>query len=130
MLTLRDLLDREVERHDHEWMETMQRLTITEKTVKRSVSIRSRTLKWIESVSEFDSERCPSQDLVCGVSTIDRYSDCPGRQCRNNQGTEICPGSRPQSDQGTKFCPGSRPQSDEGTEICPGVEKHHEQIRR
>ena len=30
MLKLRDLLDREVERHDHEWMETMQGLTITE----------------------------------------------------------------------------------------------------
>ena len=32
MLKLRDLLDREVERLDHEWMETMQRLTITERT--------------------------------------------------------------------------------------------------
>ena len=29
-----------------------------------------------ESVSELDSGRCPSEDLVCGVSTIDRYSDC------------------------------------------------------
>ena len=39
---LRDLLDREVDRHDREWMETMQRLTVTEKTEKRPVSIRSR----------------------------------------------------------------------------------------
>ena len=39
---LRDLLDREVDRHDREWMETMQRLTVTERTEKRSVSIRSR----------------------------------------------------------------------------------------
>ena len=39
---LRDLLDREVNRHDREWMETMQRLTVTEKTEKRPVSIRSR----------------------------------------------------------------------------------------
>ena len=31
---LRDLLDREVDRHDHEWMETMQRLTVTERTEK------------------------------------------------------------------------------------------------
>ena len=31
---LRDLLDREVDRHDREWMETMQRLTVTEKTEK------------------------------------------------------------------------------------------------
>ena len=39
---LRDLLDREVNRHDREWMETMQRLTVTERTEKRPVSIRSR----------------------------------------------------------------------------------------
>ena len=39
---LRDLLDREVDRHDCEWMETMQRLTVTERTEKRPVSIRSR----------------------------------------------------------------------------------------
>ena len=39
---LHDLLDREVYRHDREWMETMQRLTVTERTEKRPVSIRSR----------------------------------------------------------------------------------------
>ena len=39
---LRDLLDREVDRHDREWMETMQQLTVTERTEKRPVSIRSR----------------------------------------------------------------------------------------
>ena len=39
---LRDLLGREVDRHDREWMETMQRLTVTERTEKRPVSIRSR----------------------------------------------------------------------------------------
>ena len=39
---LRDLLDRELDRHDREWMETMQRLTVTERTEKRPVSIRSR----------------------------------------------------------------------------------------
>ena len=39
---LRDLLDREVDRHDREWMETMQRLTVTERTEQRPVSIRSR----------------------------------------------------------------------------------------
>ena len=39
---LRNLLDREVDRHDREWMETMQRLTVTEKTEKRPVSILSR----------------------------------------------------------------------------------------
>ena len=39
---LRDLLDREMDKHDREWMETMQRLTVTERTEKRPVSIRSR----------------------------------------------------------------------------------------
>ena len=42
MVKLRDLLDREVDRHDREWMETMQRLTVTERTEKMPVSIRSR----------------------------------------------------------------------------------------
>ena len=40
-----DLLDREVDRHDREWMETMQRLTVTERTEKRPVSIRSRCVE-------------------------------------------------------------------------------------
>ena len=39
---LRGLLDRGVDRYDREWMETMQRLTITERTEKRPVTIRSR----------------------------------------------------------------------------------------
>ena len=39
---LRDLLDREVDRHDREWMETRLRLTVTERTEKRPVTIRSR----------------------------------------------------------------------------------------
>ena len=42
---LRDLLDREVDRHDREWMETMQRLTVTERTEKRQVTIRSREVE-------------------------------------------------------------------------------------
>ena len=44
---LRDLLDREADRHDCEWMETMQRLTVTEKTEKWPVSIRSRGVERI-----------------------------------------------------------------------------------
>ena len=43
---LRDLLDREVDRHDREWMETIQRLTTTERTDKRQVIIRSRDVEW------------------------------------------------------------------------------------
>ena len=42
---LRDLLDREFDRHDHEWMETMQRLTVTEKTEKRPMIIRGRNVE-------------------------------------------------------------------------------------
>ena len=42
---LRDLLDREVDRHDREWMEIMQRLTVTEKTEKRQVTICSRDVE-------------------------------------------------------------------------------------
>ena len=45
MLKLRDVLDRQVERHDHQWMETMQRLKITERTEKRPVAIRSRDVE-------------------------------------------------------------------------------------
>ena len=43
---LRDLLDREVERNDREWMETMQRLTIIEREQKRPVAIPSRDVDW------------------------------------------------------------------------------------
>ena len=42
---LSDLLDREVDRNDREWMETMQRLTVTEKTEKRPVIIRGRDVE-------------------------------------------------------------------------------------
>ena len=42
---LRDMLDREVDRHDHEWMETIQRLTVTERTEKRQVTIRYRDVE-------------------------------------------------------------------------------------
>ena len=42
---LLDLLDRDVDRHDREWMETMQRLTVIEKTEKRPVIIRGRDVE-------------------------------------------------------------------------------------
>ena len=42
---LRELLDREVDGHDREWMETLQRLTVTEKTEKRPVIIRGRDVE-------------------------------------------------------------------------------------
>ena len=43
---LHDLLDREVARHDREWMETIQRLTVTERTEIRQGTIRSRDVEW------------------------------------------------------------------------------------
>ena len=42
---LRDLLNREVDRHDREWLEAIQRLTVTERTEKRQVTIRSRDVE-------------------------------------------------------------------------------------
>ena len=42
---LRDLLDREMDRRNREWMETMQRLTVTERTEKRQMTIRSREVE-------------------------------------------------------------------------------------
>ena len=45
MRKLRDLLDREVERQEHEWMETMHGLIITERTEKIPVAIRSRDVE-------------------------------------------------------------------------------------
>ena len=45
MRKLHNLLERKVERQDHEWMETMQRLPITERTEKRPVAIRSRDVE-------------------------------------------------------------------------------------
>ena len=40
-----DLADREVQRQDQEWMESMRRLTITEKTETSPVAIRSRDVE-------------------------------------------------------------------------------------
>ena len=42
---LRDLLDREMDRLDREWMETIQRLTVSERTEKRQVTNRSRDVE-------------------------------------------------------------------------------------
>ena len=45
MEKLRYLLDREIDRHNREWMETIQWLTVTERTEKRQVNIHSRDVK-------------------------------------------------------------------------------------
>ena len=81
---LRDLLDREVDRHDREWMETMQRLTVTERTEKRPVSIRSRGV-------ERDCRSIVNQ-LVSSMpkEVLLRTSFRCSRQC---PWTRQCPGS-------------------------------------
>ena len=61
---LRDLLDREVDMHDREGLEAMQRLTITERIEKRPVNIRSRDV-------ELNAERCLVEDFVHETSDID-----------------------------------------------------------
>ena len=45
MLKLRDLLNREVVSHDHTWITTMQKLTITGRTEKRPAAIQSRDVE-------------------------------------------------------------------------------------
>ena len=57
---LRDLQDREVDRHDREWMETIQRLTVTERTVKRQVGL----LVDSEPAGELKAEGCLVEDFV------------------------------------------------------------------
>ena len=46
MRNFRNQLDRKLERQDHDWMEIMRRLTITEKTDTRPIAIRSRDVEW------------------------------------------------------------------------------------
>ena len=80
MRKLCDLLDRELERHDHhEWIETMQRLTITERTEKRLVAVRTHEV-------ELD---CPSivNQLVSSIpkDVLLRTSLVERRQTTGNQ---------------------------------------------
>ena len=79
---LRDLLGREVEMQDPEWMETMQRLTNTERMEKRPVAIRSR-----------DVERdCPSKvNQVVNSIPKDVFLRTPymeGQQLTSNQSAQ------------------------------------------
>ena len=77
MRKLRDLLDREVERHDHERLETMQRLTITERTEKIPVAIQSRDL-------ELDCRSIVNQvvsSIPKDVLSFKRYSNRSRCQC-------------------------------------------------
>ena len=79
---LRDLLDREVDSHDREWMETMQRLTVTERTEMRPVPVRSRGV-------ERDCKSIVNQ-LVCSMpkEVLLRTSFTEYGTLNQNQATE------------------------------------------
>ena len=69
------LLDREVDWHDCEWMEIMQRLTVTERTEKRPVTIRSRGVErdYRSIVNQLVSSK-PKDDLLRTSFTEQRTS--------------------------------------------------------
>ena len=145
---LHDLLDREVDRHDREWMDTMQRLTVTEKTEKRPVSIRSRGVErdcrsivnqLVSSMpkefllrTSFTEHRAltqaqamkksgTSRDPASREKYISRMQEkSTSRTTLVHPETRQCPGSRKHSSPSRTTCPGSRIQNNLGTEFCPG----------
>ena len=74
---LRDLLDREVDRHDREWMETVQRLTVTEKTEKRPVIVRGRDVErdWRSIVNQMVTSI--PKDVLLRTSFTERGKPTP-----------------------------------------------------
>ena len=72
MRKLRDLFDREVERPYHEGMESMQILTITERTEMKPVAIRSRNveLPCRSIVNQLVSSI--TKDVLLGTSHVER----------------------------------------------------------
>ena len=142
MRKLRDLLDREVERYDHEWMET------SEGTEKRPVAIRSRKneldcgsivnqlvssipkdvlvrssyLECQQSVATQHAQEV-SVKLISSVTrrfqftgTKEEYE--PSSDC--SSGDKNCPRSHAPSDPDRMTCPGRKCRSDQGTKCCQG----------
>ena len=124
---LRHLLDREVGRHDREWMETMQRLTVTEKTEKRPVIIRGRDV-------ERDCRSIVNQ-LVTSMPKDVLLGNRPRSKSLRKSASSRNPASREKyisqmqkqntsraqiALPGTKQCPGSRTSSGPYRTICPG----------
>ena len=142
MLKLRDLLDREVERHDHEWMETKQRLTITGRTEKRPVTIQSRDVvrdcrsivnQLVNSMPkdvllrisykeyrEATNVQITEEDRVKSKSSVTRKVQFTEANEEYDMETRHCPGSHMLSVPDITTCPRSRIQGDQGTEFCPG----------
>ena len=131
---LRDLLDREVDRHDREWMETMQRLTVTEKTEKRPVIIRGRNVERdCRSIGNQLVTSMP-KDVLLRTSFTERGKPIPvqvteevrvkSKSCftRKVHFTDVKAEYEPVSIAlpGTKQCPGSRTPSGPCRKIRPG----------
>ena len=131
---LRDLLDREVDRHDGEWMETMQRLTVTEKTEKRPVIIRGRDVERdCRSIVNQLVTSMP-KDVLLRTSFTERGKSTPVQVTEEVRVKSKCSftrkvhftdakenTSRAQiALPGTKQCPGSRTSSGPCRRTCPG----------
>ena len=145
---LRDLIDREVDRHYHEWMETMQRLTITERTERRPVTIRSRDVErdcrsivnqlvnsmpkdvllrtpYKENraatyVQTTEEVRVKSRSSVTRKVQLTNAKKSSSRARTVHLGTKNCPGSHALSGPNRTACPGRQFQDNPGTEFCPG----------
>ena len=134
MRKLRDLVDREVEKHDRERMETMQRLTITERTEKRPVSIPIRDVEVdCRSIVNQLVSSMPKDALLrtsyaerqqaTGTQTVQETSvKLKSRVTRNIQFTNAREDYEPSSDcsSGDKTLSGSQIMSGLARMICPG----------
>ena len=125
---LSDLLDREMDRHDREWMETMQPLTVTERTEKRQVTFRSRDVErdcrsivnqLVNSMpkdvllrTSFTGHRTSTRVQPLKKSGSNRNPALREKYILLMQGKSMSPG--------TRQCPGSQPLSSLCRTTCPG----------
>ena len=127
-------------------METMQRLTVTERTERRPVTIRSRDVeRYCRSIVNQLVNSMPKDVLLKTSFTEHRTSthiqateevrvrlkfnyarkvhpgtrQCPGSQALPTPDSTTCPWRQGEDNRVTKFSPGSRFQSNQGTEFCP-----------
>ena len=127
MRKLRDLLIREVEKRDHEWVETMQRLTITERTEKRPVAIRNQDVQLdcrsivnqlVSPIPKYVFLRTSyvERQQVTGTQTAQEVSlKLKSSVARRVQFTDAREKYEP-----LKRCPGSQVISGLARMICPG----------
>ena len=149
--------DREVERHDHEWMETMQRLTITERTEKRPVVIRSRDVELdcrsivnqlVSSIPKdvFLRYSYVELQLATGTQTVQvvsvklrssvtrrvQFTDAKRSTSRArtvHPEMKHCQGSQVMPGLARMICPGVHAKATKGQNFVRGVEKRQEKIR-